>query len=174
MIVATTNPDEALAMRSKTVILKNGYIQQVDNVVNIYQHPANQYVAQFMNHFNMTFFDAALKNKPDGKLELVSSKGGMSFDVDSNEKLNHYIDREVSVGIRHCQLYVDNENPDGISGKIHEIDLLDGERYAYFKSKLVDLKIPIGSEYNEGDKITLALKENGLVIFDKDTGKTIF
>jgi multiple sugar transport system ATP-binding protein len=177
MIIATNNPDEVLAMSARTVILKNGYIQQVDNVKSIYQNPANFYVAQFMHHFNMTFFDAVLTEKNKEQLELFAEKGAMKFNLPLmryNEKLKQYMNKEVLVGIRHFQLYIDDENADGISGEIDEIEVsCDGQRYAYFKSKVIDIKIPIDSGYHEGDKINLSLKDKDLLIFDKDTGKTI-
>lgn len=175
MLVATNNPEEALAMKARTVILKNGYIQQVDNVSNIYKNPANIYVAQFINHFNMTTIEGSLSEKGDGALELVIDKGSISIPVNApdNKKLGNYIGREVTVGIRHCCLKPNKNSDDGVKGKIDEVIIEDGKRLGMFKSKLFDARVYIDDAIREGDKVSLTIGEGSFFVFDRDTGKTI-
>ena len=171
-IVATTNPDEALAMNAKTMILKNGYVQQMESVANIHKNPVNIYVAQFINHFNMTTTEAILKEE-NGVLKLKFDKGDIEISSPINERIKSYINKEVLVGLRHCRLHINEDCKHGIECQIDEIEISNGERYAYLKNKRFDLKLPVSSKYNEGDTIGLIVGSEGIFVFDKDTGKTI-
>lgn len=171
-IVATSNANEALAMNARTMILKNGYVQQVDNVSNIYKNPVNIYVAQFINQFNMTTTEAVLI-EDKGLLKLKFDKGAISLLSLPNEKIKSYINKEVLVGIRDNKLKISEKSTDGIECQIEEIEISNSQSFAYLKSKRFDIKLPITSKYNEGDIVNLVVEDDGVFVFDKDTGKTI-
>ncbi len=175
MIVATNNPEQALAIKARTVVLKNGYIQQIDAVDRICENPANVYVAQFINRFNMTTAEAVLSENEAGGLSLLIDKVSAEIPViaPENKKLSSYIGREVTVGIRRSLLVPKKNAEQGIKGKIDEVTEENGVRKGMFKSKLFDAEITLDDTMKKGDKVALQAVEGSIFIFDRDTGKTI-
>ncbi|MBR2742468.1 MAG: ABC transporter ATP-binding protein [Clostridia bacterium] len=174
MLVATNNPEQALALKARTVVLKNGYIQQVDGVRKIYETPANVYVAQFINHFHMTTVEGVLSEGESGYvLSIDKASSVIPVFAPENKKLSNYVGREVTVGIRHNGLKPSRHAESGIKGRFEEVRDENGVRTGFFKSKLFDTLVDVDASVKAGDKVTLEISEGSFFIFDRDTGKTI-
>ena len=176
ILLATNNPEEAFSLDVRTVILRNGYIQQIDNVANLQEKPANLYVAQFVNDMNMTTLEGVLEQGDDGTVKLIIDKGAIKVDIsaaEDNKRLKNYIGRDVTAGIRHDFLKIAKNDELGIKGKIEQVSADADKNTALFKSKLFDAWICVGADVKEGDKISLEVNENAVFVFDRDTGKTI-
>lgn len=65
-IYVTHDQTEAMTMGDRIVVMKDGYIQQIDTPTNLYNNPVNQFVAGFIGSPQMNFIDAKLL-KIDGK-----------------------------------------------------------------------------------------------------------
>ena len=59
-IYVTHDQVEAMTMGTRIVVMKDGYIQQVDAPQKLYDYPANMFVAGFIGSPQMNFFDAVL------------------------------------------------------------------------------------------------------------------
>ena len=59
-IYVTHDQTEAMTMGSRIVIMKDGFIQQVDTPQNNYDYPVNKFVAGFIGSPQMNFFDVVL------------------------------------------------------------------------------------------------------------------
>jgi multiple sugar transport system ATP-binding protein len=59
-IYVTHDQTEAMTMGNRIVVMKDGYIQQVDTPQNIYDYPANIFVAGFIGSPQMNFIDGIL------------------------------------------------------------------------------------------------------------------
>lgn len=70
-IYVTHDQIEAMTMGTRIVVMKDGFIQQVDTPTNLYDYPVNQFVAGFIGTPQMNFFDATL--------ELVGNKVKVNF-----------------------------------------------------------------------------------------------
>lgn len=100
-IYVTHDQTEAMTMGDRIVIMNLGHILQVDTPSNIYNYPANIFVAGFIGSPRMNFFDAE-----------ISARGGEYFaDIDgdiiclnqvnaSKETLDAYVGKTVVLGIR--------------------------------------------------------------------------
>ena len=64
-IYVTHDQVEAMTMGSRIVVMKLGYTQQIDTPMNLYNHPANKFVAGFIGTPQMNFFDVTLKRNKD-------------------------------------------------------------------------------------------------------------
>ncbi len=99
-VYVTHDQVEAMTMGDRIVVMKDGLVQQVDTPLNIYNTPANIFVAGFIGTPSMNFLDATLL-KQDGKyivdagnfkVVIPQSKIGKDFDS--------YIGKPVVFGIR--------------------------------------------------------------------------
>lgn len=104
MIYVTHDQVEAMTLGSKIVVMKDGIIQQVGEPLNVYNKPANKFVAGFIGSPSMNFIDVKVIRK-NGSLWLDEGK----FELKSPEKLNAvlgaYAGRDVVLGIRPEDLY---------------------------------------------------------------------
>src|SRR5512143_1417384 len=66
-IYVTHDQVEAMTMASRSAVMKDGLLQQIDSPQNLYDHPGNIFVAGFIGSPSMNFFDATLVEQ-DGKL----------------------------------------------------------------------------------------------------------
>ena len=66
-VYATKNLAEAMAIGTRIVVLKNGLIQQIDTPENLYDYPANAYVAFYIGAPTINFVKDAQITKSDRK-----------------------------------------------------------------------------------------------------------
>ena len=64
-IYVTHDQVEAMTMGTRIVVMKAGYIQQIDTPKNLYKYPANKFVAGFIGTPQMNFFEGTLKKVGD-------------------------------------------------------------------------------------------------------------
>ena len=60
-IYVTHDQTEAMTMATRIVVMKDGFIQQVDTPQNLYDYPANLFVAGFIGSPQMNFFNVTLE-----------------------------------------------------------------------------------------------------------------
>ena len=121
-IYVTHDQIEAMTLADKIVVLKDGEVMQVGAPMDLFNHPANEFVAGFLGSPKMNFFDGKITNvgKNTGKADFK----GDSLDL-KNIKLvfsQKGISDDVRLGIRPQHLHID---PKGIlKGQITLIEKL--------------------------------------------------
>ena len=105
MIYVTHDQIEAMTMGNKIVVLKDGEIQQVDSPMNLFNNPANKFVAGFIGSPSMNFLNGTIEQ--GAELEFVSGSVRFSIpeELSLREKLTPYIGRAVTFGFRPEYLY---------------------------------------------------------------------
>ncbi|MDE6001416.1 MAG: sn-glycerol-3-phosphate ABC transporter ATP-binding protein UgpC, partial [Clostridia bacterium] len=64
-IYVTHDQVEAMTMGTRIVVMKDGFVQQIDTPKNLYNYPANKFVAGFIGTPQMNFFEGTLLKKGD-------------------------------------------------------------------------------------------------------------
>ena len=103
-IYVTHDQVEAMTMGDLIVVMKNGFIQQVDTPKTLYRFPINRFVAGFIGSPQLTFVDAYL-SKDNNKIKLTVKDTDVSFLIPEDYLLKVdplYFDGQtlVSFGIR--------------------------------------------------------------------------
>ena len=80
MIYVTHDQTEAMTLADKIVVLDKGRISQVGTPLELYNSPANKFVASFIGSPGMNFFGVRLKDVGDGRAH-VELPGGRSADI---------------------------------------------------------------------------------------------
>jgi multiple sugar transport system ATP-binding protein len=73
VVYVTHDQTEAMTMGDRIVVMKDGFIQQVDTPMNLYNHPCNMFVAGFIGSPAMNFLRATLIEE-NGQLWLVNKE----------------------------------------------------------------------------------------------------
>ncbi|RPI66691.1 MAG: sn-glycerol-3-phosphate ABC transporter ATP-binding protein UgpC, partial [Ignavibacteriales bacterium] len=103
MIYVTHDQTEAMTMGDKIVIMKDGIIHQIDNPLNLYNFPANKFVAGFIGSPSMNFIEGKIIR--NGELKFVSNEGNMEFGIPDPVKLSGFMSKKIWVGIRPEDIY---------------------------------------------------------------------
>lgn len=116
--------------------MKDGYIQQVDTPLNLYNHPKNIFVAGFIGSPSMNFLKVKLLNE-DGRLWLVNPAMRLPPIEERREALSPYIGKDIVLGIRPEAIYDDahylEAHPDwNIDVKVDVVEPMGSENYVYF------------------------------------------
>jgi len=173
-IYVTHDQVEAMTMGTRIAVINNGLLQQIDTPQNLYDKPANQFVAGFIGSPAMNFFQAKIE-KSNGKL-MVDTK---DFQVEiPKEKINTYAEhtgKNVIFGIRPEDIYnpefpSTGIKPSLIEAKVDLLELMGDEIYVYLVAGSKDLvaRIDPRSKYKLGEKVKIALDMTNFHIFDPD------
>jgi len=167
-------------MASRIVVMKDGIIQQVASPAELYNYPANMFVAGFIGSPQMNFIEADVVEE-DGKILLVFGNQKVALPAEKAEKLDKaYVGQKVVMGIRPEDLYDDAEfiekSPETVVDTTVTItEMMGAETYLYLEleGKQCVARVKPDSTSKAGDAIKLALDGNKIHIFDKDTEYTV-
>ncbi|MEJ7809848.1 MAG: sn-glycerol-3-phosphate ABC transporter ATP-binding protein UgpC [Gemmatimonadaceae bacterium] len=100
MIYVTHDQVEAMTMGARIAVLNAGRMQQLDTPLNLYNHPANKFVAGFIGSPSMNFIDGTIAR--DGRLAFRARADGFTIPLGEvqGRELADREGREVTVGIR--------------------------------------------------------------------------
>ena len=93
---------EAMTMGDRVAVIKDGYLQQVDTPQNLYDMPANVFVAAFIGSPSMNLFEGQLTlNGDGGTVKLGSQTLSLAPEVlVARPALRNYDGKKLIVGIR--------------------------------------------------------------------------
>ena len=182
-IYVTHDQTEAMTMGDRIVVMKDGFIQQVDTPQNLYDYPINEFVAGFMGSPQMNFIDAKLgKNGNDytltfGACTIIIPKKKADGAVGD---LASYVGKDVVFGIRPEDVHDEPEFIEKVGGAhttadVEVTELMGAETYLYLncEGNAVTARVEPTSTAKSGDKSKIAFDLNKMHLFDKETEKTI-
>ena len=121
-VYVTHDQTEAMTLGDRIVIMKDGFIQQIGTPQEVFDHPANLFVAGFIGMPQMNMFDAELKKNGDKySLYLQDREVLLSEERQSALKRNNAKEGPVTLGIRpeHISL-----SDDGIRAKVDVSEMM--------------------------------------------------
>ncbi|MBQ8550231.1 MAG: sn-glycerol-3-phosphate ABC transporter ATP-binding protein UgpC [Clostridia bacterium] len=190
-IYVTHDQTEAMTMGTRIVVMKDGFIQQVDAPQKLYEFPCNLFVAGFIGSPQMNFIEAkVLKENDDFFVEFGSedtkTRAGVKYQIklpaskNKDNCLEAYVDKEVIFGIRPEHVHNEPELvanlPDGVvEANVEVTELMGAETYLYMncEGQAINARVDPSSTARAGDTIKIAIDPAKIHIFDKDTEKTI-
>ena len=161
-IYVTHDQVEAMTMGTRIVVMKDGFMQQVDTPINLYDHPINQFVAGFIGTPQMNFFTGKLVGTPEEvfvqfdmeKVPLPKEKIQLICNLD--QYLN--TGKEVVFGVRPEDIY-DEERWVKTSGcptikvTVDVVEALGSETILYCKTRKPSAYNPDEEDLTESDVI---------------------
>ncbi|MBQ3967782.1 MAG: TOBE domain-containing protein, partial [Lachnospiraceae bacterium] len=177
IIYVTHDQTEAMTLGTRIVVLKDGIIQQVDTPQNLYDHPANKFVAGFIGSPQMNLITAYVAQEDENvsvsfgehKVYLPESKARVLSDAG-------YVGKEVIFGIRpedikDDAMFIQASPYSVIEATIRVYELLGAEVYLYFDVNDVSFTARVNprTAARPGDTVRFALDMSKIHVFDKDT-----
>ena len=172
-IYVTHDQTEAMTMASRIVVMKLGRIQQVGSPIEIYNHPANLFVAGFIGSPSMNFF----KVKYDKMTREVTFSTGEKLNLLPETVEGKDLPEEFIFGIRPENIK-EYDDEDKVEGPTFEIEvkvaeLLGNEYYIHtdFGGAELVAKIPTSKEIKAHSKMKVVFNLKKVHFFDCKTEK---
>ena len=190
-IYVTHDQTEAMTMGTRIVVMKDGFIQQVDTPQNLYLYPGNLFVAGFIGSPQMNFIESKLlKEGSDFFVEFgtedTKTRAGIKYKVklpaskNKDGVLDEYVGKEVIMGIRpedvHNEEDLIAQFPEGIvEANVEVTELMGAETYLYMncEEQTINARVSPTNTAKPGDRIKITLEPGKIHLFDKETEKTI-
>lgn len=172
-IYVTHDQTEAMTLGDRIVIMKDGVIQQVGTPQEVFDHPANLFVAGFIGMPRMNLFDAKLV-KEDGKYAVVLGGVKVVLAEDKQERLaaNQVEPQDITLGVRPEHLSL--KGTDMLKGTVDVYEMMGSEvhYHATFEGKDIIIIVPtIGNvTIGMGEEIAFTFGGNAAHVFNKSTG----
>ena len=99
MIYVTHDQVEAMTMGDRIVVMKDGVIQQVDTPIQIYDHPANLFVAGFIGTPPMNLIRGVLR-RPDGRWLFDAGAFQLPIADEYKDMIADLLDKDIILGLR--------------------------------------------------------------------------
>jgi multiple sugar transport system ATP-binding protein len=96
-VYVTHDQVEAMTMGDRVALMRRGILQQVDTPMQLYNAPANLFVASFIGSPAMNLFEAQLERRNGN---LVAQVGDQFLRLEGRAELDRYVGRKLAVGIR--------------------------------------------------------------------------
>ncbi|KER10442.1 MAG: hypothetical protein HY22_04265 [[Candidatus Thermochlorobacteriaceae] bacterium GBChlB] len=105
MIYVTHDQVEAMTMADRIVVMKDGFIQQIDTPLNLYNKPANKFVAGFIGSPAMNFIHGLLYQNGNTRFKDKSGQLDIALPDSLASQVASHLGKEVTLGIRPEDIY---------------------------------------------------------------------
>ena len=161
-IYVTHDQEEALTMSDTIVVMNDGVIQQIGRPNEIYDEPANAFVADFIGESNI-YTGTIMGPK---KVKFLNTTFECVDDFKTGEK--------VDVVVRPEDILIVNEN-EGLVNAIIDSRVFKGVHYQYIlKIGKAEIEVQSTAKYNVSEKVGIIIKPDLIHIMSKEVTTNIF
>ena len=177
-IYVTHDQTEAMTMGSRIVVMKDGFIQQADTPITLFEDPCNLFVATFLGSPQMNIVDAELfmdGKQLKAKLNDLDNMVVTFPEVKAKQLANKkYIGQKVLLGIRPEHVHPNNGD---LAAFIEVVEHLGDESILYCKMEnrkdQFIIKVPFNSKIHANEDVNVEFDMEHAYLFDVDTHKAI-
>lgn len=176
VIYVTHDQIEAMTMGTRIVVMKDGFIQQVDTPLKIYHEPANLFVAGFLGSPPMNFVEGTLERAGGAVFFREKQNGAITLNFQAREVVSPYIGKEVILGVRaeDCEMVTSNEgsSENAFTAIIDLVEPMGSESYIHIGTGRHSLICRSRSTVNQSDaghQHLFAIKTENIHLFDPIT-----
>jgi multiple sugar transport system ATP-binding protein len=180
MIYVTHDQTEAMTMGERIVVMKDGFVQQIDTPLNLYNKPENKFVAGFIGSPAMNFLEGILTQSGGLQFESGNKKLVMQLEEIHLYDLKNYINKKVWLGIRPEDIhdFTDHSlqsNYHEFEVKLEVVEPMGNEAFLYFNMDGTQFiaRTPARDVPKAQTNRKLKLNKNKFQFFDFESEKAI-
>lgn len=178
MIYVTHDQVEAMTMGDKIVVMKDGYIQQIDKPLTLYTNPVNKFVAGFIGSPAMNFVEGTVTEDMKFKSSLLN------FDIPKkiHKKLEEQKGKKIYLGVRPEHIYHKNTKTvlnefSEFKTKVEVIEPMGNEIFTYLANpdskEFIVSRLEPHIEPKVEQNIELKIDLEHIHFFDHETEKAL-
>jgi multiple sugar transport system ATP-binding protein len=172
-IYVTHDQVEAMTLGDRVVVMKDGWVQQVGEPLELYNHPANKFVAGFIGSPAMNFATVRIAGR-NGALRAEAEGIALALTPALSARLTAHVGREVTLGVRPEDLRLARaDDPPGLAFEavVEVVEKLGSEILLDVKAGEHSLVASVEPSVRAAvrDRVCLALDPERLHFFSADT-----
>ena len=178
-IYVTHDQVEAMTMGTRIAVLDAGLLMQIDTPQNLYDVPANRFVAGFIGSPAMNFFPSQLVEK-DGKIAVDAGDFVVFVPDDKQTTYRPHVGKEVTFGIRPEDIHDPEYAPPGIKesrveAKVTVTELMGNEVIVYLGTEKQEFlgRFDPSTSAHVGSTVGASFNMGNMHIFDAQTEQAI-
>jgi multiple sugar transport system ATP-binding protein len=183
-VYVTHDQTEAMTLGDRIVIMKDGFIQQIGTPQEVFDHPANLFVAGFIGTPQMNFFDAEL-TMSGGKYVVHLENAVIELPAETQQalKANGVQPMKVALGIRpEHVILTDSKHKGAIAAKVDVSEMMGSELYVHvtacgkdcvMRIATVDLPAENRLGFKFGDQMFFTFDGSLAHLFDPETSANL-
>ncbi len=168
MIYVTHDQVEAMTLADRIVVLSAGYLEQVGAPIELYERPANLFVAQFIGSPAMNIVSANVQSAGTSTKVKLPGGGTTTVPIKSDKALEG---QGVKLGFRPEDMAVDGGKSPLVEGTITLVESLGEVTNLYVEvegaADPVVAKLPGTLDAKRGDRIGLTAKNDKMHLFNE-------
>lgn len=167
-IYVTHDQEEAMTLADEIVIMKDGKLHQIGSPFDVYEKPANMFVAGFIGSPAMNMIEGELREK-NGR---YGGDFGICFFPIPKRVAENFSSHKIVLGVRPEHIIVEeNKMPKSISAKVEVIEPLGREYILLINvdGVLLTVNTRLRKPLKTGDNVWIKFNEDKLHFFDKKT-----
>jgi len=171
-IYVTHDQTEAMTMATRIAVLDKGVLQQMDTPQQLYDYPANLFVAGFIGSPSMNFFDGKVI-KENGEMIVDLNSFRVKVPEDRRETYEKVVDKDIIFGIRPEDIHNPEYTPpsiiaENVDAQVDVTELMGNEIFLYLFSGEHNYvaRVDPRTRVEMGDKIQVTFNMDNMHIFD--------
>ncbi len=174
-IYVTHDQVEAMTLGDRIVVMKDGVVQQIGTPQEVFNHPANLFVAGFIGTPRMNTFDAKLLCKDNEYKLLVDNKEfALSKEKQDRLKAKGIKEQDIILGVRPDHMILSD---DGIKAKVDVSELMGSSVHLHMSALDKDIIAIVPTEGREielsNQEVYLSFTDNVANMFSKEDGTNL-
>jgi multiple sugar transport system ATP-binding protein len=168
-IYVTHDQVEAMTMADRIVVMRDGNVEQIGAALELYDHPANLFVAGFIGSPAMNFVSGTLRR--DGVAMWLEANDGSRLPLPDGKDGTD--GQQVVYGIRPEHLAIGGDSDAGTTVRLVEPTGADTLVYAHMAGSQICAVFSERHDFKPGQKIHLRPRIDAVHLFDAITGKAL-
>jgi len=171
-VYVTHDQTEAMTLGDRIVIMRDGFVQQIGTPQEVFDHPANLFVAGFIGTPQMNFFDAKLVRK-NGRYSVEI--GGISVELSEEKQARlaakNVAEQDITLGVRPDHITLCDS---GIKGKVDVSELMGSSVHLHITANGQDVIVIVptngtAASFPMGSELSFTFAGNVAHVFSKET-----
>ena len=182
-IYVTHDQTEAMTLGDRIVIMKDGVVQQIGTPQQVFDDPANIFVAGFIGVPQMNFFDAELLKDSEGYLvKLDEIEIRPSAEKQANLEKNNVEPQAITLGVRPEHIALMGEGKGMFHGTVDVSEMMGSSVHLHLDSlgkkviiiaQTMDFKGEYAEGFTPGQEVAYTFGGNVIHMFSKETDENL-
>ena len=171
-IIVTHDQLEAMALADRIAVLNDGKLQQFDTPLEVFNHPANEFVAGFLGEPPMNIFSVQV----DSGRRLVVPETEFALPLTGNVRKLLGSRSSAKLGVRPWGVKVSGYCSEAsVPGTISVVENLGDETHVgvRYGEILLMASLPVTERFKPGVRVHLSFNDEDLNLFDAENGQRL-
>ncbi|GAA4755385.1 diacetylchitobiose ABC transporter ATP-binding protein MsiK [Nocardioides endophyticus] len=166
-VYVTHDQVEAMTMGDRVAVMKDGYLQEVDTPLGLYDRPVNLFVAGFIGSPAMNLLEAHAK---DGKAQIGD------YVVPVDPAASSKMEGSITVGVRPEAWRIVGNSQDGMPVKVTVVEDLGSDAFVYGTSGVegtpnnIIIRVNGRDHVQKGETVYVTTDPQNVHVFDTESG----